>query len=192
MSQHIIEADVAPSEAPPRVGMHYIDKVAKIAYISVGTTDSNDWKTSTPGTADYQSDGSVAMTGTHNANSNVVDNLLLKAYGETINTPIISGTLVTFNLADGNIIDLNLDQNVSVITISGILGAGMNISFTVYAKQDATGNRSITWPTQVDWGLQGVPSLSVAANSTDIFCFTTRDGGTTWAAFHGGYGYTTL
>lgn len=195
MSQHIIEADVAPTDPPPRVGMHYIDKVAKLAYISVGTSVVGDWVLQTTGSADYKADGSVSMTGTHNANSNIVDNLVLKRYGETINSPIISAGAVTFNLADGNVINLDLTENVTDITVSSILSNSLNCSFALYAKQDPTGSRTIStaaWAGfNVDWGLQGEPTLSTGANKTDVFAFTTRDG-TNWAGFHGGYGYTTL
>ena len=44
MAQHIYTGTTPPTEAPKGVGHHYIDKVAKSAYLSVGTDAVSDWK----------------------------------------------------------------------------------------------------------------------------------------------------
>lgn len=50
MAQHIYIGTTPPSAAPNGVGHHYIDRVTKIAYMSVGTDSQSDWvQTSTPG-----------------------------------------------------------------------------------------------------------------------------------------------
>lgn len=41
--QHIYKGTTAPATAPAEVGHHYIDTVAKKAYLSVGTATSADW-----------------------------------------------------------------------------------------------------------------------------------------------------
>jgi len=43
MAQHIVTGIVPPASAPTDLGMHYIDTVAKKAYLSVGTSSSADW-----------------------------------------------------------------------------------------------------------------------------------------------------
>lgn len=85
---------------------------------------------------------------------------------------------MTINLASGNVVSWTLTGNVSGVTINGATN-GRACSFTLYAKQDGTGNRTITWPASVKWS-GGAPTLSTAANAVDIFVFESIDGGTTW------------
>lgn len=50
MAQHIYIGTTPPTAAPNGVGHHYVDRVTKIAYMSVGTESLSDWvQTSTPG-----------------------------------------------------------------------------------------------------------------------------------------------
>ena len=44
MPRHIITATVAPTAAPTAIGIHYIDTVTGLEYISVGTSTVDDWK----------------------------------------------------------------------------------------------------------------------------------------------------
>lgn len=41
--QHIFTGTTAPSSTPSALGQHYLDTVAKVSYISVGTSSSADW-----------------------------------------------------------------------------------------------------------------------------------------------------
>lgn len=59
---------------------------------------------------------------------------------------------------------------------------------TLYIAQDATGGRTITWPT-VKWAGGVAPVISTAANAIDIYTFFTMDGGTTWFGNQAGKGY---
>jgi hypothetical protein len=52
-------------------------------------------------------------------------------------------------------------------------------SVTLYLKQDAVGNRTITWPIEVKWPGNTIPTSSVTANAIDIYTFLTYDGGNT-------------
>ena len=54
-------------------------------------------------------------------------------------------------------------------------------TFTLIAKQDATGSRTITWPASVKWPGAVVPPATTAANAVDIWSGVTYDGGTTYA-----------
>jgi len=50
----------------------------------------------------------------------------------------------------------------------------------VQLVQDATGSRTVTWPTAVKWVGGTTPTLSTVAGRVDLFSFTSIDG-TTWA-----------
>ncbi len=52
-------------------------------------------------------------------------------------------------------------------------------SVTLYLKQDAVGNRAITWPIEVKWPNNTIPTSSATANAIDIYTFLTYDGGNT-------------
>ncbi|HET8708976.1 MAG TPA: hypothetical protein VFL85_01710 [Candidatus Saccharimonadales bacterium] len=84
----------------------------------------------------------------------------------------------TLNLANGNVFSVTLTGNVT-FTFSGAV-ASTACSFGLYAKQDATGSRTVTWPASVKWAGGTAPTLSTAANALDILVFETIDGGTTW------------
>ncbi len=43
MSIHVLKATAAPTTAPTRTGVHYVDTLAKKHYFSVGTTTVADW-----------------------------------------------------------------------------------------------------------------------------------------------------
>lgn len=60
-------------------------------------------------------------------------------------------------------------------------------AWTLVLKQDATGGRTVTWPT-VKWPSGTAPSVSSAANSVDVYTFFTVDTGSTWYGFQSGKG----
>jgi hypothetical protein len=43
--------------------------------------------------------------------------------------------------------------------------------FTVVLVQDDSGNRSVTWPSNVRWQSRKAPTLKAAANAVDVFTF---------------------
>jgi hypothetical protein len=54
------------------------------------------------------------------------------------------------------------------LTIAGLSAGG---TYNLIVKQDATGSRVVTWVTTVKWSAGAAPTLSTAANSTDIVSF---------------------
>jgi len=97
---------------------------------------------------------------------------------ETISTNTTATGAVTLNLANGNVFSLTLTGNVT-FTFSGAT-SGKACSFGLYLKQDATGNRTVTWPGSAKWPGGVAPILSSTTNATDILIFESIDGGTTW------------
>lgn len=96
---------------------------------------------------------------------------------ETVVTNAAATGATTLNLSNGNVFDVTLTGNVT-FTFSGAT-ASKACAFSLYRRQDATGGRTVTWPASVRWS-GGAPTLTTAANSTDILVFETIDGGTTW------------
>lgn len=88
-----------------------------------------------------------------------------------------TGTAYTINLANGNVFNLTATGNVT-FTFSGAT-SGKACSFALYLKQDATGSRTVTWPSGISWS-GGAPTLSTAANAVDVLVFETLNGGTNW------------
>lgn len=78
-----------------------------------------------------------------------------------------SGTAVTFNWNDGNIQTVTLTGNATFTFSNPQSGA----SYQIIITQDATGGRTITFPT-VKWEGGAAPSLTGTANSIDIVTLT--------------------
>lgn len=99
----------------------------------------------------------------------------------------VSGGTQTLNFATADTWKLTL-QASPTLTLSGATNA-VPCSLTVYAIQDGTGSRVITWPASVKWAGGSTPAFSTAANAIDIAVLETLDGGTTWFANLAGRGY---
>ncbi|QQS20428.1 hypothetical protein IPL85_02540 [Candidatus Saccharibacteria bacterium] len=96
---------------------------------------------------------------------------------ETVSTQTSTAS-TTLNLSNGNVFNVTLAVATTTFTFSGAT-AGRACSFAVYLKQDASGNRAVTWPASVKWS-GGAPTLTTSANAIDIVVFESIDGGTTW------------
>lgn len=112
------------------------------------------------------------------ANNNIT-NPVLTGYteAEVANTST-TGTW-TMDCTAANFFDLTLTGNITIsptnVPPSTRMWAG-----TIVAKQDATGGRTITWPTGTKWPGGVVPPATTTANAIDIWSLMTYDGGSTW------------
>jgi hypothetical protein len=61
-------------------------------------------------------------------------------------------------------------------------------SFTLALVQDATGSRTVTWPTSVQWAGGIVPSLTTTPAKKDVISFLCDDG-INWTGFVSGQNY---
>lgn len=111
----------------------------------------------------------------------------LKSLREGLQAHSSTGSTETIDLANGTVHSATLDANCT-FTFTGT-AASVACSFTLVLKQDATGNRTATWPAAVKWANGSPPVLSTAANATDVLTFTTIDNGTTWYGNMAGRGY---
>ena len=85
-------------------------------------------------------------------------------------TPIKSNT-------DGATVTFDLDEaNTHTVTLGGdrtlaLSNADVGQKFIIRLQQDATGNRTVTWFSGIDWPGNLVPTLTTTASKTDVFGF---------------------
>lgn len=143
-------------------------------------------------------DGSPSVAATEidvpNGSGSVAGTVFTMAYAQKINggretesVVAASGASQTLNLANGNLFDLTITAATLTLTFSGAT-SGEVCSFTLWARQDGTGGRLITWPGSVVWPGGITPTLATAINALDEFVFESTDGGTTWLGHHIGAG----
>jgi hypothetical protein len=89
-----------------------------------------------------------------------------------------SATAMAIDCALSNVFTTTFTANVSVAPTLSNLKDGQTINW--FITQDATGSRTMTWPTSFKWpgGTAGV--LSTAANSVDLVVATYRSGTGFW------------
>ena len=81
--------------------------------------------------------------------------------------------VVTFDLATSNVHTVTLEGNRTLAVTNDSVGQ----SFMVRIIQDPTGSRTVTWWGNIKWTGGNAPTLSVTANSIDVFGFIVTDTG---------------
>lgn len=91
-----------------------------------------------------------------------------------------SATAMSLNCDASNVFSTTLTANVTTAPTMSSANDGQTINW--FLKQDATGSRTMTWPTSFKWsgGTAGV--LSTAANSMDLLVATYRSDTGFWYA----------
>lgn len=105
---------------------------------------------------------------------------------ETVQTPVVAGNAVAFEVADGGIVVATLTDNVTAVNVTWGTGAR---SFTLYVIQDGTGGRTWAWPAAWKWSGGFKPTISSAAGAMDVYVVQTYDGGSTVLAGVGGQNF---
>jgi hypothetical protein len=126
-------------------------------------------------------------------------NTVFKGYGEYIYDYGDSGTDATFQASGSNVAKITLNQPVVTIVLgTDNITDGTLYSITFFLKQDGVGGRVIDWTNNIIyWPVgDGVdptagPTLSTAADVTDIITVSSYDGGATWFGSMAGKGYQT-
>lgn len=85
-------------------------------------------------------------------------------------------------------LNLNLTANCALSLAGGTSGEACSVQ--LHLVQDPTGGRTVTWPSNIDWGGSGAPVLASTAGQTDRVYLTTDDGGVSWFGSLIGNGYT--
>ena len=99
-------------------------------------------------------------------------NPIVTNYVETLYSAS-TGTAITVDLANGTVQKLTLTGNATITMPTAVAGK----SFVIMLKQDATGNRSVTWST-VAWPSATAPTITGTANKMDMYSFFSD--GTSW------------
>jgi hypothetical protein len=158
---------------------------ANNGYIVFGNAD-NSIKLGRAGTGALTWNGAFSVTGgltTLSANlvmsNNNITNPILTGYTEhEVANAAVTGTF-TMNCAAANFFDLTLTGNTT-ISPSNVPPSTRVWSGSIAAKQDATGGRTITWPTGTKYAGGVAPPATTTANALDIWSLMTYDGGTSW------------
>lgn len=156
------------------------------------------------GTADFSSNVTVystlTVTSTNQANlgilrvrstsnfeanvalaNNAITRPVLAGYTEhEVSNTAATGTW-TMDCGAANFFDLTLTGNIT-ISPTNVPPSTRVWSGSIAAKQDATGGRTITWPSGTKWPGGVAPPATTTANAIDIWSIMTYDGGTTWIA----------
>lgn len=154
------------------------------------------------GTAGYVSTGSLTSNyytyvqgpGRIGASSNLQingTNPQLNAWTEDIAAAFNSGTAMTINCLYNNY-RITMTGNVAASNFtftSNNLPTGKVFGINLWISQDATGSRTLGWPTTVKWPGATAPALTTTANKTDIFNIVTYDKGSNWFGFVAGKNY---
>jgi hypothetical protein len=156
---------------------------ANNGYIVFGNAN-NDIKLGRSGTGALTWNGAFSVTGgltTLSANlvmaNNNITNPTLTGYTESeVSNTAVTGTY-TLNCVASNFWDLTLTGNTT-ISPTGVPPSTRMWAGTIVAKQDATGGRTITWPTGSKYPGGVAPPATTTANAIDVWSLMTYDGGT--------------
>lgn len=115
--------------------------------------------------------------------------LHVPSYSEKVEANSISSGTVSLDLTSASIHTVTLSENVTGFQLSGEQ-SGASTSFVLVLTQDATGGRTVDLTNfvsrTVKWAGGVIPTVSTNPNATDIFLFTTFNGGTIYYGFVSG------
>ena len=97
----------------------------------------------------------------------------------------LSGATPTVSLSAGGSFSLTLSANTT-LTFADAPATG-SAGFSLKIKQDASGSGyTVTWPASVQWPGGTAPELTATADKSDVFVFTTDDGGSSFVGLVAG------
>lgn len=96
-----------------------------------------------------------------------------------MNTSLSSTATTTLNCALGDVFNVSLVGNTT-IAFSNVPASGRAYIMTLIMRQDATGNRIVTWPSSIKFDFGQPPTPDTNSNKIAVYRLMTIDGGTTW------------
>ena len=102
-----------------------------------------------------------------------------RIYNRTLQTLTPAAGTVTIDLSQGSAILIVLQNAISGWTLQNI-PSGVEFEFRLYIS--IQGGSISAWPTGTLWANGQTPTLTTTATKTDVFSFTTLNGGTSWQA----------
>lgn len=114
-----------------------------------------------------------------------LDEGTFKNYKEVYSSPTITTGQLTLNLNNGNVFNVNLNANITIMTISNVPSNSFAANFSLIFTADGTA-RGVAWAPSIKWPSGTAPTLTSTNGKRDVFSFVTLDGGTNWYGFVGG------
>ena len=100
-----------------------------------------------------------------------------------------STATTTINCSTSNNFVVTMSANITTLSFSNVPTNTRVYNATLILVQDATGGRTINWPTSIKWPGGTAPTLTTQANKIDVITIMTYDGGTSWLGFVGGQNF---
>jgi hypothetical protein len=98
-----------------------------------------------------------------------------RSIAETVVTSV-AGARHLVDTHQGTIHKITLTGNTTLQFPKPYIGGG----FTLFLTQDATGSRTVTWPSSVLWPSGSAPATTATAGRTDVISFVSPDGLRWW------------
>ncbi|MDG1950028.1 MAG: hypothetical protein P8J32_04430 [bacterium] len=113
------------------------------------------------------------------------DFLSIEGSGLAEGYTVLTGATPSISLSSGGAFSLTLSGNTTV-SFTGAPATGTS-GFSLKVKQDAGGSGfTVTWPASVQWPGGTAPALTATADKSDVFVFTTDDGGSSFVGLVAG------
>ena len=104
-------------------------------------------------------------------------------YAEKIGTAASAAGVLNIDLNAGVVQEITLTESITSMTFINFNSlSGYSNTITLKITQDGVGSWGVAWPPSVRWAGGVSPTVTLAANATDRFAFTTDDG-VTWDGF---------
>jgi len=158
-------------------------EINKLDGLSASTTELDYNDVTTLGTVQTSKTVTADSSGIVNHVDYVIQRPEIKDYSET-KVALSAAASVTCDISTGNVFTLTADQDTTFV-FSNPSPTGKSCAFTLIWTQDAS-DRSITWPTTVDWAGGSAPDVTSGSAKIDIYTFFTLDAGTIWYGFQAG------
>lgn len=100
---------------------------------------------------------------------------------DTVTALSSTSGVVNIDCSLGDYFTLELTENVSSITFSGLPPPGRGRSLMIEITQDST-PRTVAWPASFDAAGGTLGSVSTGSGDVDLLAITSFDGGTSWRA----------
>jgi hypothetical protein len=142
------------------------DEIYRLSNIGIGTTNPS---------TNLDVHGDVRVTGVSTIGQ--LHNSILVNYSERVNVIGNTGAAATINIEDGTYVTATLDQDTTFTFTSP--PSGYLYGFAL-ALTNSGGPWTITWPITVQWPANITPVRTTDSGKTDLWSFTTIDGGSTW------------
>lgn len=115
--------------------------------------------------------------------------IALTSYNIVVQDPGINVGVLALDFNEGDGAEVELDANVTSITVANWKSAGQLSKMTIFFKQLAPGGFTVAFPGGWRWPGGTVPTITTTSLKTDILVIMSMDGGTTVFATLAGQHY---